>query len=170
MAQGTNGAWLALGVAGAVAAASALRGGKGSGNRSLSSLSDEQLSALKQILSGDATLAQEQRLSQQGVDANSFSERDVLKQVERRQFDLVQRHFPRAGGTSADWSVYAWDVDGANPRTGFDGERFIILDDDGDWSLVRRWSSEDNDDIETVQSFNSFSDLKRWIAGFKRKQ
>ena len=170
MAQGTNGAWLALGVAGAVAAAGALRGSKGSNNRRLMSLSDEQLDTLKQVLSGDATLAQEQRLAQQGVDANNFDERDVFSQIEKRQIDFVQKSLPRAGGTSADWSVYAWDVDGANPRDGFNGERFIILDDDGDWSLVRRWSRDENDDIETEQQFRSFRDLKRWIEDHKRKE
>ena len=111
-----NGAWLALGVAGAVAAAGAALGRKGSGNR--------------------------------------------------EQAALVSKYLPRAAGTGADWSVSAWSVDNDDPRRGYKGERFIILDDDDDWQLVRRFSQGDdegNDYLEPLESFRSFSDLKKWL-------
>jgi hypothetical protein len=125
-----NGAWLALGVAGAVAAAGAVAGRGGSGNQ----------------------------------------EQNTLKE----QKALVSKYLPRAAGSGADWSVSAWSVDNDDPRRGYKGERFIILDDDDSWELVRRFSQDDdddddNDDIETLESFRSFSDLKRWLEKNARR-
>ena len=84
-------------------------------------------------------------------------------ELNRRRSAFISKYLPAARGTGADWSVNAWSVDNDNPREGFKGERFIVEDENGDWSLVRRFTRDEEDEIEDLQRFRSFDELKKWL-------
>lgn len=67
-------------------------------------------------------------------------------------------------GLNADWAVRAWPLQPHDPREGYAGERFVIDEEDGTWSVVSRVSDEDSgDDIRVLMTTESVDELQSWL-------
>ena len=67
-------------------------------------------------------------------------------------------------GLNADWSIRAWPLQPHDPREGYAGERFVVDEEDGTWSVVSRVSDEESgDDIRVLVEVDTLDDLRRWL-------
>jgi len=76
----------------------------------------------------------------------------------------LDARYGRHVGLNADWAVRAWPLQPHDPREGYGGERFVIDEEDGTWSIVSRASDEESgDDIRVLVVAESLGELRRWL-------
>jgi hypothetical protein len=174
-----DGTWLALLGAGAMMAAGATRRRRGSGmvtrlHPQIDKVSDQQLKALGVYHDWRSDEQRRARakafLQQHAVDpqADGFWEDDVWRQRIRRREAWLSKRFGGDVGLNADWSVSAWRIDDHDPRYGYQGQRYVIDNEDDTYSVVQRFQdpeSPDETEIREIVTFNAsdFGRLQRWI-------
>ena len=178
-----NGAWLALT---GMAALSVIRGVRQGSATQITELTDAQLAdyfllldllLLRDLGEPGQWLAVQNRLHNQGLDLEDFTETDLFAEKTRRQDAWLREQLGGDVGLNADWATSAWHL-GSGPRPTLAGPRwtdslpnrqsgdyYVTDDEDGSWSILRRtYRQNDNDHFDWVHHFHSFDALRQHLT------
>jgi len=167
--KNTDGTLLALAAVATLAAAGTVRSRRGSGAQ-IEDLTAEQLDLIMRLAPTWAphpAAPLQRRLKAGGVDPDQFFWQDAVAERQRRQRAWLRNRYGADLSGGAEWGGEgAWMLDQHDPREGYSGQRYLLLDDTA-WLVVQRWADDSqtgNADIDEIIQFGEdFGAAKRWL-------